>query len=103
MMSKVGCTVLCGLLVASVVGGVSLSRMGRLDTVGSWQRDSAAAVQDLGARGVDLAAGRQPRHPPVLDQQVQLDLAPVAPAVGQAEISNQQPGHNRPWPVIVAF
>jgi methyl-accepting chemotaxis protein len=49
MVWKVGCTVLCGLLVAAVVGGVSLARMSRLDTVGSWQRESASAVQDLGA------------------------------------------------------
>src|SRR3712207_1773461 len=46
---KVCCAVLSGLLVASVVGGVSLTRMSGLDTVGTWQRDGAAAVQDLGA------------------------------------------------------
>jgi len=49
---KVGATAVCGLLVAGAVGGVGLTRMGALDDTNTWQRGSAAAVEDLAAAHV---------------------------------------------------
>ncbi|WP_158545844.1 methyl-accepting chemotaxis protein [Blastococcus sp. TF02A-30] len=44
---KVAATVLCGLLVAAVVGTVGLVRMADLDDAGAAQRETALAVEDL--------------------------------------------------------
>jgi methyl-accepting chemotaxis protein len=85
VVSKVGCTVLCGLVVATVVGGVSLSRMSRLDTVGTWQRDSAAAVQDLGEARAAFLATR-------LDAYAILFAAPDARAAAVQKLQDDDAG-----------
>jgi len=55
---KVGAAALCGLLVAAVVGGVGLVRMGGLDEAGASQRAGAAAVDDLAAAHVAFLTTR---------------------------------------------